>query len=216
MFKFLFKKEQQVQQLISKYLENLRMTQEHFEKAMDCYFDFGLGENCDFLIQQTHKFESRADDIRHEIIEMMYSKVLIPESRGDILRLLESIDLIPTHFETVLFMIQGQSLKVPDFITPDFRELLRVSLECCDLVIRQVEAYFKKTEDIKALVYTIDSHESRCDHMEREIVRNIFDSHLDPFEKIQLKELVIQMGEISDQADRVSRSVHIINIKHRV
>jgi uncharacterized protein Yka (UPF0111/DUF47 family) len=27
---------------------------------------------------------------------------------------------------------------------------------------------------------------------------------------------VIQMGEISDQADRVSRSVHIINIKHRV
>jgi predicted phosphate transport protein (TIGR00153 family) len=216
MFKFLFKKEQQVQQLISKYLENLRMTQEHFEKAMDCYFDFGLGENCDFLIQQTHKFESRADDIRHEIIEMMYSKVLIPESRGDILRLLESIDLIPTHFETVLFMIQGQSLKVPDFITPDFRELLRVSLECCDLVIRQVEAYFKKTEDIKALVHTIDSHESRCDHMEREIVRNIFDSHLDPFEKIQLKELVIQMGEISDQADRVSRSVHIINIKHRV
>jgi len=216
MFKFLFKREQQIQQLISKYLDNLRMTQELFEKAMDCYFDFGLGENCDFLITQTHKFESRADDIRNEIIEMMYSKVLIPESRGDIFRLLESIDLIPTHFETILFMIQGQKLKVPDFITPDLRELMRVSLESCDLVIRQVEAFFKRTEDIKALVFTIDSHESRCDHMEREIVRKIFDSHMDPFEKMQLKELVIQMGEISDQADRVSRSVYIINIKRRV
>jgi hypothetical protein len=188
----------------------------HFEKAMDCYFDFGLGENCDFLIEQTHKFESRADDLRNEIIEMMYSKVLIPESRGDILRLLESIDLIPTHFETVLFMIQGQKLKVPDFITPDLRELMRLSLECCDLVIRQVEAYFKKTEDIKPLVSTIDNHESRCDHIEREIVRKIFASGLDPFEKMQLKELVVQMGEISDQADRVSRSVYIINIKRRV
>ena len=216
MFKFLFKKEQQIQELISKYLDNLRMTQEHFEKAMDCYFDFGLGENCDFLITQTHKFESRADDIRNEIIEMMYSKVLIPESRGDILRLLEAIDLIPTLFETVLFMIQGQRLTVPDFITPDLRELMRVSLECCDLVIRQVEGYFKKTEDIKALVSTIDSHESRCDHIEREIVRKIFDADLDPFEKMQLKELVVQMGEISDQADRVSRSVYIINIKRRV
>ena len=149
MFKFLFKKEQRVQELISKYLDNLRSTEEHFEKAMNCYFDFGLGENCDFLITQTHKFESRADDIRNEIIEMMYSKVLIPESRGDILRLLESIDLILTHFETVLFMLQNQKLEIPDFITPDLRELMGVSLECSNLVIRQVEAYFKKTEDIQ-------------------------------------------------------------------
>jgi hypothetical protein len=62
MFKFLFKKERQVQELIFSYLDNLKKTQEHFEQAMDCYFDFGLGENCDFLIAQTHKFESRADD----------------------------------------------------------------------------------------------------------------------------------------------------------
>ena len=216
MFKFLFRKEQQVQELISKYLDNVRAAQEHFEKAMDCFFDFGLGENCDFLIEQTHKFESRADDFRYEIIEMMYSKVLIPESRGDILRLLESLDLIPTHFETVLFMIQGQRLKIPNFITPDLRELVRLSLECGDLVTRQVEAYFKKTENIKPLVSTIDSLESRCDHIERETVRKIFASDLEPFEKIQLKELVVQMGEISDQADRVSRSVYIINIKRRV
>lgn len=216
MFEFLFKKEQQVQGLIFKYLDNLKMTQEHFQMAMDCYFDFGLGENCDFLITQTHKFESRADDIRHEIIEMMYSKVLIPESRGDILRLLESIDLIPNHFETLLFMIQGQKLEVPDFIIPDLRELMRISLECCDLVIVQVEALFKKTEDIKSLVFTIDSHESRCDHIEREIIRKVFDSELDPFQKIQLKDLAGHMGRISDQADRVSRGIYIISIKRRV
>lgn len=216
MFDFLFRKEQKVQELIYKYLENLKMTREHFEKAMNCYFDFGLGENCDFLITQTHKFESRADDIRHEIIEMMYSKVLIPESRGDVLRLLESIDLIPNHFEALLFMIQSQKLEVPDFISQDFRELMRVSLECCDLVNKQVEALFKKTGDIKALVFTIDSHESRCDHIEREIVRRIFDSALDPFQKMQLKELVVRMGQISDQADSVSRGIYIISIKRRV
>ena len=216
MFKFLFKKERQVQELIFQYLDNLKKTQEHFEKAMDCYFDYGLGENCDFLIAQTHKFESRADDLRNDIIEMMYSKVLIPESRGDIFRLLESLDLILNHFEAVLFMIQGQKIEIPDFIVPDLREFIRVSLECCDLVNRQVEAYFRKTEDIKPLVSTIDSHESRCDHLEREIVSKIFDSDMDPFQKMQLKELVGKMGEISDQADRVSRSVYIINIKRRV
>jgi uncharacterized protein Yka (UPF0111/DUF47 family) len=113
-------------------------------------------------------------------------------------------------------MIQSQKIKIPDFIVPNLREFMRISLECCDLVIRQVDAYFNKTEDIKALVSTIDSHESRCDHMEREIVSKIFDAEMDPFEKMQLKELVGQMGEIADQADRVSRSVYIINIKRRV
>ena len=107
-------------------------------------------------------------------------------------------------------------INIPDFIVPDLREFIRVSLECCDLVFRQVEAYFQKTEDIKPLVSTIDSHESRCDHMEREIVSKIFDADMDSFEKLQLKELVGQMGEIADQADRVSRSVYIINIKRRV
>ena len=216
MLRFLFKKEQQVEELIFKYLENLKMTQEHFEKAMDCYFDFGPGDECDFLITQTHKFESRADDIRNEIITLMYAKVLIPESRGDILRLLESIDQILTHFETVLFIIQAQQLQVPDFIVPDLRELLYVSLESCDLLIRQVEGLFNKNEDIKTLVFEIDSHESRCDHIERQIITQIFESDLDAFQKIQLKDLVIQMGEISDQADRVSRSTYIISIKRRV
>ena len=39
---------------------------------------------------------------------------------------------------------------------------------------------------------------------------------MDPIQKMQLKELVGKIGEISDQADRVSRSVYIINIKRRV
>ena len=192
------------------------MTQEHFEKALECYFEGGLSEKCNFLIKETHKFESRADDIRNEIITLMYAKVLIPESRGDILRLLEAIDQIPTHLETVLFTIQAQNLETPDFIIPDLRELMHVSLECCDLLVRQVEALFNKTDDIKALVFTVDSHESRCDHIERQVITKIFDSDLDPFAKIQLKELVIEMGEISDQADRVSRSTYIISIKRRV
>jgi len=44
----------------------------------------------------------------------------------------------------------------------------------------------------------------------------IFDSDIDPFQKLQLKELAIIMGEISDQADRVSKRVHIISLKRRV
>jgi predicted phosphate transport protein (TIGR00153 family) len=216
MFQFLFKKEQQVEQLIYQYLDSLKMAQDNFLTAMNVYFEKGFCEDFDFLIEQTHKVESKADDTRYEIETMMYAKALIPESRGDVLGLLEAIDQIPGLFELILYMIQTQRLSTPDFLVLDIKELIRVSLECCDLLIKEVEALFKKSGDIRSLVSNIDNNESQCDHIERRIITRIFDSDLDPFQKLQLKEMVIQLGEISDQADRVSRRVHIISTKRRV
>jgi predicted phosphate transport protein (TIGR00153 family) len=216
MFKFLFKKEQQVESLIYTYLDTLKMAQNNFFNAMNSYFEKGFSEDFYFLIEQTHKVESKADDTRYEIETLMYSKALIPESRGDILGLLEAIDQIPGLFELVLYMIQTQKLRTPDFLVPDIKELIRVSLECCDLLIKEVEALFRKSGDIRSLVATIDNNESHCDHIERRIITNIFDSDLDPFVKLQLKDMVIQLGEISDQTDRVSRRIHIISTKRRV
>lgn len=216
MFKFLFKKEQQIESLIYDYLDNLRIAKENFSKAMNTYFEKGFCEDFDFLIEQTHKVESKADDIRYEIETMMYAKALIPESRGDVLGLLEAVDQIPSVFELILYMTQTQRLVTPEFLVLDIKELVQVSLECCDLLIKQVEALFRKSEDIRSLVLTIDNNESHCDHIERRIITKIFDSDLDPFQKVQLKDMVIQMGEISDQADRVSRRVYIISVKRRV
>jgi len=211
MFRFLFRKEQQVEQLIYQYLDSLKMAQENFLKAMNVYFQKGFCDDFDFLIEQTHKVESKADDTRYEIETMMYAKAL-----RDVLGLLEAVDQIPGLFELILYMIQTQRLRTPDFLVLDIKELIRASLECCDLLIKEVEALFKKAGDIRSLVSNIDNNESHCDHIERRIITRIFDSDLDPFQKLQLKEMVIQLGEISDQADRVSRRVHIISTKRRV
>jgi uncharacterized protein Yka (UPF0111/DUF47 family) len=48
------------------------------------------------------------------------------------------------------------------------------------------------------------------------MITKLFTSDLDPFLKLQLKGIVIVMGEISDQADRVSKRANIMNLKRRV
>jgi uncharacterized protein Yka (UPF0111/DUF47 family) len=63
---------------------------------------------------------------------------------------------------------------------------------------------------------TIDQNESHCDHIEQRMMTRLFESDLEPFLKLQLKELIIAMGEISDQADRVSKRVNILTMKRRV
>jgi predicted phosphate transport protein (TIGR00153 family) len=216
MLELFFKKQRQIESLIFAYLDQLRMSQKHFYDGLTICIERGARGDFDFQTDMTHKFESKADDTREEIKELMYGKALLPESRGDIMELLEAMDMVPRLFELVLYMIKTQNLDIPDFIVSDVKELLDVSLESCDLMAKQVETLFKRRKGIRALVSTIDYNESHCDHIERRIITKIFQSDIDPFQKLQLKEMVVSLGEISDQADRISKLVNIINIKRRV
>ena len=213
---FLFRKQSQIESLIYSYLDSLRMTQTRFSEALGLCLDHSTDGTFTFLTEQTHKFESKADDIREEITTLMYGKALLPESRGDIMRLLEEVDVIPRVFERVLYMIKMQKLSIPDFIVPDIEKLVSVSLASFDLTLKQIENFLKRHREIRALVATIDYNESECDHIQRRIITRVFDSDLDPFLKMQLKELISCIGEISDQADRVSKRVNIISMKRRV
>jgi len=216
MLELFFKKERQLEKLIYDYLENLGSIQSQFVKAMDTCLEMGICDEFCFLIEQTHKFESRADDLRQEINELMYSRALIPDSREDIMSLLESMDEIPGSLELILNIINIQKITIPEVIRLDIRDLIRVSMETCELMARQVDVMLKKREGVRALLLSIDQNESHCDHIERRIIVKIFESDIDPFLKLQLKEMVVAMGEISDQADRVSKRVNIINLKRRI
>ena len=216
MLEFFFKKERQLESLIYSYLENIGKTQNNFVKAMNICLKEGVSDDFCFLIDQTHKFESRADDLRDEINELMYSRALIPESREDIMALIEKVDEIPRSFEKILNMIRTQKLTFPEFLILDIQELIKVSVESCDLVVKQINEMVKKNGGVRLLVSTIDQNESHCDHIERRIIIKLFESDLDPFLKLQLKEMVIAMGEISDQADRVSKRVNILTMKRQV
>ncbi len=217
MFKFLFKKEKQVETRIFAYLEIFEEIQANFLKSLQaCLLNGSMCEDFDFHIKQTHKFESRADDIRDEINDLMYGKALIPDSRGDVMEIIASFDMIPQLFEEILYLLQTQKLDVPSFLLKDLRDLVRISLECCDLVVQQATLFFKKAEGLRAVSNTIDKNESHCDHIERRLLTKLFDSDTDPFQKLQAKELITELGKISDRADRLAKLINIVRLKRRV
>ena len=217
MFKFLFKKEQQVESLIYAYLDVFQEIQSSFLKSLQaCLLSGSTCEDFDFHIKQTHKFESRADDIKDEINDLMYGKALIPDSRGDVMEIVASLDMIPRLFEEILYLLQIQKLEMPAYLLDDLRDLVRISLECCDLVVQQAKLFFRKAEGIRAVLNTIDENESHCDHIERRMLKKLFNSDTDPFQKLQVKELITELGKISDRADRLAKLINIVRLKRRV
>ena len=216
MLNLLFKKEHRLESLFFNYLENLTKIEEHFLRAFNMCLKKGQCHDFAFLIEQTHKYESKADDIRDEINELMYSRALIPELREDIMSLLERVDEIPRTMELILNIMFTQKITIPDFLALEAKDIVRISIESCHLMGRQIEVMFKKKEGVRSLMATIDQNETHCDHIEQRMIIRLFESDLDPFLKLQLKELIVAMGEISDQADRVSKRVNILTMKRRV
>lgn len=84
------------------------------------------------------------------------------------------------------------------------------------MMVKQIDVMIKKKDGVRSLLSAIDQNESHCDHIERRIITRLFESELEPYIKLELKEMVIFLGEISDQTERVSRRVNIMTMKRRV
>ena len=88
---FGWRKENIVTKMIEEYLQECEECQGLFRNSFQTYMEKSLCQEFNTLVSNTSAAESSCDDIRRKIEASMYEKALIPESRGDILRLLENI-----------------------------------------------------------------------------------------------------------------------------
>lgn len=217
MLGFLFKKQREIENMIRGYLRSVEIARENFVHAMKFFFDERMSSpDFEFLVGETHKAESRSDDIQEKIGGLLFEKALIPEFRADILTLLECIDNVPDQFDRILYSIQTQKIRLPEAIREDFQELLAVSMDACSLMLECVECLLKGGERTGRLCSMIDQKESHGDHIERRTITRIFESDWDPLQKILLRDLSLGLGEIADHTAQVSRQVNLIVIKRRV
>jgi uncharacterized protein len=216
MLRFLFRRERQVEQFIFSYIDRVGETREHFATAMDVYFRDGLCDAFRALVAQTHKAESGADAMRFAVESQMYEQALIPEARGDILGLLEAVDEIPGILDRILYTIENRRIRVPALLLPDLREMVRLSVAAVASFEKQLRALFTTHEDARPLMHEIDQYERQVDQVERRAMRQLFDAPEEPFDKLQGKDLINELADVTDLANQVARRVYIISVKRRV
>ncbi len=212
----LFRKERQVEQFIFSYLDQVVACRRSFDRAMDVFLREGISDEFHFGVQETHRGESKADDLRYAVEATMYEQAILPEARGDLLGLLENADAIPGALDRLLRIVSTRRMRVPAFMTDDLRRMVTVSLEAVDVFVDQFRDLFLGREDTRAQVRAIDEKERHVDHLERRLMEALFDSPEDAFTKLQGKDLLMELGEISDLAHQMSRRLYILSVKRRV
>ena len=100
--------------MIDDYLVKVSECMEIFQKALLVYLEQGDCLLFQQLVEQIDEAESKADHLRRDMELTLYEKALIPESRGDLLGILESVDKIPNKAESVVFQLDTEGLQIPD------------------------------------------------------------------------------------------------------
>lgn len=213
---FFDKKQKAVEAQIECYLVRVDICVQCFHRCMESALS---GADAEVIAKQAHETqlaESQADDMRREIALMMYGKALFPESRGDILGLLEALDKVPNRAEAVALQLQRQRMMIPPEFRTEFGVLLERVVACVAELLRAVRTLFTDYHRAMHLSDRVDDLESRVDETEFSLIEKVFLSERDLAEKILLRDLIQSIGGMADRAENTADRVRIIAVKRTI
>jgi len=202
--------------MIEEYMESLDACIVSFSKCLKLYNKDKYSKEFTKETKKTHKFKSIADDIRREIELKLYGKALLPESRGDVLGMLESLDKIASVAEDGAFILDIEKPEIPDFLKDKYYKLIDINLEAFFLIRKAVDAIRNNPRETLYINKEIDMKESESDKLEEKMFRKLFDSDMPLAQKHQQQKLIRVIGAVSDRCQNSADRISIIAIKRRV
>lgn len=176
-----------------------------------------------FLEEQTDEFENRleninitesdADHLRREIETKLYIETLIPDSRGDVLGLLEACDKVLNMTAETLHQF---SVEIP-YILPEVKnnyiELTDISVTAMDEMVAAVRSYFTDINRVRDHINKVQLYESESDKIAAKLKRIVFRTDLSLSKKMHMRYFALHIESIADEAEDVCDRLSIAAVK---
>jgi|SRR5690554_918765 len=162
--------------------------------------------------------ENKADDYQKDIKYKLIKYMLIPDSRGDVLDLIESSDNVVDSCKKVLIHFSIEQPYIPEFLKDDFLELTRQSFESVDYLVKGIRFYFENLALVNDNIHKVHFYEHEADELEELLTRKVFASKKieDLCTKTHLRYFIGKIALISDIAENVSEKLAVATIKRSI
>lgn len=164
------------------------------------------------------KQEGFADNLRREIRYNIYTKMLIPESRGDVLGLLETSDDVIDTTKTVLTYFDIEQPDIPASLNKELLKLTEASGNAISNLVLANRAFFNNDPAIRDYIHKVHFYEHDADQIEEQLLRRIFisDQIDDLAKKLQLSNFVSHISNLADSAEAVVERLSVYSIKRSI
>ncbi len=170
-------------------------------------------EICEEKLQQTIVIKRRCSELRRTIVTMLYTERLLPDARGDVLRLLghlfELLDQMGDGYQELMIM---RPRSLPDF-AQEFEELAAMAIRCVQAVVLAARTFFRNPVGVRDPVNEVRLFEDETDKIALRIKRRIFAADLTYEQRSQLREVVALLDGLADLAENIGDDLSIYAIK---
>ena len=184
-----------------------------FTEGMNAYL---AGDLDSFEANLIHiiETEKKADRLRRSIEDLLYRKTLVPESRGDVLELIERMDIVLGQFKGVMYRIEIERPDVSVTFHADLKNMCGFAVKTVEAITLSIRAYFKNISQVESHMHKVSFWETESDKVSTRLQKAIFSSEEMPLDqKMQLRDLVKHIDGIADKAEDTADSLAIYVIK---
>ncbi len=200
--------------LIDKFLDTIDQGALIFKEGVKNYL-YGNRDSFVDNLKTLSSLETDADITRKKVENILYTQSLMPQLRGDIMRLLEELDNIIDLAKTNLFQFDVEVPNIPAELNQDLVKLTELSCSAIESVVPAARAYFRSPELVKEKIHRVYLYEKEADKLADSIKRRVFQEL--PIqklsEKFHLRYFTLHIEKISDAAERVADVLSIMAIK---
>ncbi|PNR94592.1 TIGR00153 family protein [Petrotoga sp. 9PWA.NaAc.5.4] len=213
---FFGKKEEKIIDLFSKHLSKIEEGLSSFEEMVVSYLNNDK-EKTKETLEKISEIESEADSLRRKTESVMYEGAFLPNFRGDLLGLIEAADKVMNKIQSVSEILEFQKPNIPEEFKEDFLGQIQLVKKSYKFLKKSIESLFENIEKGHEFVKKVEEYEHKEDILEKALIKKLFDMEkLQLAEKIQLKDLFLQIGDIADRAEDASDRVEIIILKRNI
>ena len=148
---------------IDEFMDNLSQSALAFKRAVKIFMVDGRSAEFEEKLGQVNALESRTDDLRRGIERQLYTQTLIPESRGDVLGLLENLDSILNLFQGTLWGFFIENPDVPEELHGDYEALVEQASSAVEAIVLASRAFFRNVEAVGDHMHKVMFYEKEAD-----------------------------------------------------
>jgi len=208
----LFSRAKDLESKIDEFLDLVEDAGLHFMKAITLYLEQRF-EEFEQRLATVRILENKADTIRREIEIQLYSHTLIPESRGDVLGLLENTDRVINRTKKTLLEFSVEHPSIPTEFNQDYQELADCAVKAAQSLVLATRAFFRDIDTVRDHITKVIFYEKEADKAAEKLKRKAFKTDMELSMKFHLRYFALHIESLADDAEDVADRLAIITIK---
>ena len=164
------------------------------------------------IAERIKGYESKCDDVLHEILVSLYTSFITPIDQEDIIVLSEKLDDIVDQMEEMASYFEMSNFTMEDKYITEFKNCIGIATKELSLAVNALVD--KKLKVIRDHLVKVKSNEEYSDNNVRKAIHDLFSNYTDPIKIIILKDTYEMLEGIIDATENAAKTLDIIVMKN--